>query len=330
MIDDVRSEFPEVRIPVIDGGLKLVYEPDPDHPNSWMVNDHCLVRDEQGALHFFGIENPYPTTTQALEWLKDDLVPSDQPFIKTLHRLMHGHLYGRGTHTRVGHASADGVWGPWRRLPAALDGGPDKQGHGSPFIVRHAGKYWMFEPSAGTGTYTSLDLSNWEPVNDATLWGDPQVFGPDGHRDPCIIRAEDGTFLQYFSAADALGRHTIGLASSSDLLHWNAEAPCYLESLPPGTPSSFGIFESPFVLRHEQLYYLFVGFSHRHYYETFVVVSADPRRFLPQHKITTLFTHAAEFIEIEGETFMSSCGIEDPQCLNRSGLWMCKIQWLAP
>ena len=68
MIDDVRREFPGVRIPVIDGGLKLVYEPDPDRPNSWMVNDHCLIRDEQGALHFFGIENPYPTTTQALDY----------------------------------------------------------------------------------------------------------------------------------------------------------------------------------------------------------------------------------------------------------------------
>ncbi|NQT19865.1 MAG: hypothetical protein HQ592_09170, partial [Planctomycetes bacterium] len=82
--------------------------------------------------------------------------------------------------------------------------------------------------------------------------------------------------------------------------------------------------------RHGGLYYLFVGFSHRHYYETFVVVSADPRRFLPEHKITTLFTHAPEFIEIDGVTYMSSCGIEDPQVLNRSGLWMSRIRWLAP
>jgi beta-fructofuranosidase len=189
----------------------------------------------------------------------------------------------------------------------------------------------MFEPSAGTGIYTSSDLNNWKAVDDATEWGDRHVFGPTGHRDPCILRGDDGGFLQYFAAADAEGRHTIGLATSADLRHWSPEAPCYVDAnLPPYAPSSFGIFESPFVMRHGGLYYLFIGFSHRHYYETFVVVSADPRRFLPEHKITTLFTHAPEFIEIDGVTYMSSCGIEDPQCLNRSGLWMSRIRWLAP
>jgi len=339
MIDDARRCFPELRVPVVDGDFKLVYEPEPERPNSWMVNDHCLIRDAHGVLHFFGIENPFPTTAEALEWLKEGLVPSPRPFIQTLHWLMHNHLYRSGTHYRVGHAVAENVWGPWQRCPAALDGGEERHGHGSPFVVRHENQYWMFEPSArrqswqsvGTGIYTSSDLNNWKAVDDATEWGDRQVFGPTGHRDPCILRGDDGAFLQYFAAADAEGRHTISLATSADLRHWSPEAPCYVDAnLPQYAPSCFGIFESPFVMRHGGLYYLFVGFSHRHYYETFVVVSADPRRFLPEHKITTLFTHAPEFIEIDGVTYMSSCGIEDPQVLNRSGLWMSRIRWLAP
>ena len=145
-IDKAKDMFPKLRIPVIDGDIKLVYEPDPDHPNSWMVNDHCLIRDEKGMIHFFGIENPFPTTTQALEWLKADLQPSERPFIQTLHRLMHGHLYREGTHFRIGHAVANNIWGPWQRLPAALDGGDKKTGHGSPFVVRYENKYWMLEP----------------------------------------------------------------------------------------------------------------------------------------------------------------------------------------
>ena len=328
MIDDARRCFPELRVPVVDGDFKLVYEPEPECPNSWMVNDHCLIRDAHGVLHFFGIENPFPTTAEALEWLKEGLVPSPRPFIQTLHWLMHNHLYRSGTHYRVGHAVAENVWGPWRRLPAAQDGGPDRLPHGSPFVVNHAGQYWMFEPSNGTGIYTSTNLLEWTPVVDGTLWEDSRVFGSGGHRDPCILRLDDGTYLQYFAANEAQGRHTIGVASSSDLRNWRPEEPCYVEPV-PGAPFS-GIFESPFVLRHGALYYLFVGFSHRHYYETFVVVSADPRVFCPEHKVTTLFTHAPEFIEIDGVTYMSSCGIEDPQVLNRSGLWMSRIRWLAP
>jgi hypothetical protein len=42
--DRVKKDFPSLRIPVIDGELKLVYEPDPQNRNKWMVNDHCLIQ----------------------------------------------------------------------------------------------------------------------------------------------------------------------------------------------------------------------------------------------------------------------------------------------
>ena len=101
--------------------------------------------------------------------------------------------------------------------------------------------------------------------------------------------------------------------------------------LPAGEPGPLSrILESPFVLRRGALFYLFVGFSHRPYHETFVVVAGNPHRFSPQNKLTTLFTHAAELIELDGKTYMTSCGIEDPQALGRSGLWMSQLAWLKP
>ena len=299
MIHDVISQFPGVSIPVVDGDFKLVYEPDPDKPNSWMVNDHCLIRDDEGVIHYFGIENPFPTTAEALEIsrIKDLLKPSQIPFITTLHGLIHGHLYRPGTHFRVGHAVAKNIWGPWKRLPAALGGNEEpKNSHGSPFVIKHSCKYWMFEPTGGeqaTGIYTSSDLSKWQPITDASLWQDASVFGPQGHRDPCIIPVDDGTFLQYYAGDDQENRNTIGLASSRDLKNWKAEFPCYIENIPKAIFS--GMYESPYVVERQGLYYLFVGFSHRHYYETFVVVSDNPYSFNPQHKVTTLFSHAAEF-----------------------------------
>ncbi len=333
MIDDVVKLYPDVFIPVVDGVFELVYEPDPANPKSWMVNDHCLIRDDEGLIHYFGIENPFPTTADGMERTKEFLIPSDQPFIKTLHRVIHRHLYGAGTHYMVGHAVAENIFGPWTRQPAALDGGESRFHHGSPYVIKHDNQYWMFEPQGqdgdgSTGIYTSSDLNNWTSVADATAWGDAEVFGPGGHRDPCIIRLDDGKFLQYCAGDDPLDRHTIRLASSYDLKKWKPEEPCYIEELQDEIFS--GVFESPYVLKKGSLYYLFIGFSHRHYYETFVVVSDGPYRFSVKNKLTTLFSHAAEFIEIDGETYMTSCGIEDPQALNRYGLWVCKLRWLEP
>jgi len=335
MISEAAKAFAGVKVPVIDDEYKLVYEPYPESPNTWFVNDHTLIRDRDGRVHYFGIENPFPSTEEALKVVGDCLKEGDRPFIKTCHVLIHEHLYHRGTHYRVGHAVADDIWGPWERLAPALDGKATGYDYGSPFVFFRDDCYWMFVPESppddtiATGLFVSRDLDAWEKVTDATGWGDKNVFGPSGHRDPCIITLDDGTFLQYFAAADSLGRHTVNVASSKDLKHWKAEEPCYMQEL-PGAPETFGIFESPFVLKREGLYYLFIGFSHRHYYESLVGVSDNPYCFKREHIITTVFSHAPELIEIDGNTYISSCGIEDPQCLNRSGLWIARLEWLTP
>lgn len=326
MIEHALQRFPGLRIPVVDGDFTLVYEPYPESPNTWMVNDHCLIRGEDGRIHYFGIENPFPTTSVALAHLAPELEPSDKPFLSTMHALIHGGLYRMPTHFRVGHAVADDILGPWTRLPAAHDGREEQRGFGAPFVVRHDGLYWMFVSTTGSGIFTSPDLEHWEPVEDATRWWDPEALSPT-HRDPCILQLPDGLFLQYFAGRDPEGRHTVRLATSEDLKTWHRQEPCYVEEF-DNAPTSFGLFESPFVKQVDGLYYLFVGFSHRHYYETFVAVSDDPYRFLPEHKITTVFSHAAELIDIDGRTYISSCGIEDPQCLNRSGLWMAGLKWM--
>ena len=103
--------------------------------------------------------------------------------------------------------------------------------------------------------------------------------------------------------------------------------PCYSTRV---SEVDFGIFESPFVYKKDGLYYLFVCFAHQRYYQTFVVVSDNPYHFRPEDVITTLFTHAGELIEIGGVTYMSSCGIEDPQLMNFTGLWIAKLKWMEP
>jgi hypothetical protein len=337
-LDEIKALFPQLEVPVIEGELKLVYEPKPTAPNTWFVNDHTLIQDKQGRIHFLGIENPYPTTGQACEWVKDEIQQTDRPFILTLKRMMGRHLYRRNkaekTHLRVGHAVAESIMGPWKRLPAVLDASQPNaisKRYASTFAVNHDHRYWLFVHSDGTGIYTSQDLNDWTYVENATPWegGSEKVFGKAGHRDPCIRQLQDGSFLQYFACTDVHGRYIIGLASSSDLKIWHKEKPCYVEEI-PDFDLNYGIFESPFVVNRNGLYYLFVCFAHRHYYETFIVVSDNPYHFSPDNKITTLMTHAPEIIEIDGQMYMSSCGVEDPQNVKHSGLWMTLLKWLQP
>ena len=328
-IDKIKETYPGVRIPVIDGDFPLVYEPDPENPNTWFVNDHCLIQDEEGRIHYFGIENPYPETRDAWKWVKNEINDGDRPFVRTLWQLMHRHLYtgwSKGeivTHYRVGHAVADNIWGPWERCEAALEGKKEKKSFGSPFVAEHNNQYWMLLPSE-TGLAVSDDLMQWKVIEADTKWNDLGA----GHRDPCVIKLTDGTFLQYYAGSDPEGRQVVNTARSKDLSKWERIDPCFVRDIPEAKWS--GVLESPYVLKKNGLYYLFVGFAHRHYNETFAVVSDNPFHFEMDNIITTIFSHAPEFIEIDGDTYMSSCGIEDPQYLNHSGLWISQIRWLAP
>lgn len=328
-IEQIKEKYPNIRIPVIDGDFPLVYEPDPENPNTWFVNDHCLIQGKDGKIHFFGIENPYPATKEVRELVNSEMEFGDRPFIITLWRMMHRHLYtdwsGKKitTHYRVGHAIADNIWGPWTRCEGALDGKKENKGYGSPFVVEFKNQYWMLLPSE-TGLALSDDLMNWNPIAANTSCND---LG-NGHRDPCVVQLENGTFLQYYAGSDPQNRQVVNVARSEDLQTWERIDPCLVRDIPEASWS--GMLESPYVLDYNGLYYLFVGFSHRHYYETFVVASDNPYHFEMNNLVTTIFSHAPEFIKIKGVTYMSSCGIEDPQALNHSGLWISQIRWVAP
>ncbi len=322
----IQERFPALEVPVIDGEFQLVYKPDPEYPQRWGINDHCLFRDPQGRIHFFGIVRPFPKAGEAVELVQRELQAVDRPFMETLRRIKGRYLYGGiRAYGYIGHAVADNILGPWQRCEPALDSRPEGRRYGSPFVVSHKGRFWMILPSA-TGLAVSNDLDHWREHPAETSW---KALG-QGHRDPCILRLEDGTFLQYYAASDPRGGkwQSVGLAKSRDLLKWERLDPCYVRHVANSPPWS--VLESPFVFRHKGLYYLFVCFAHQRYYETLVVASDTPYRFLPENTITTLFTHAAELIEIDGRTYISSCGIEDPQILNRSGLWIAGLRWLTP
>jgi len=330
-IERVASRYSGLKIPVIDGQFKLVYLPDPNNPKGWFINDHCLYLDDEGKIHFFGIANQFASTKEFTskydinEFLSEE---PEQPFMEMISKILHFYAYERdkiNTHYRLGHAVADNIWGPWEKKDAILGGKGGHTFYGSNFVVKHKQIYYMLLDSEITMA-VSNDLYNWKKFKP------PRHPGANvaGWRDPCVIKLEDGTYLQYFAGeSDEPQKYgeVVNLSVSKDMVNWKLLEPCYSTRV---SEVDFGLFESPFVYKKDGLYYLFVCFAHQRYYQTFVVVSDNPYHFRPQDVITTLFTHAPELIEIEGVTYMSSCGIEDPQIMNFTGLWIAKIKWMKP
>jgi hypothetical protein len=330
-IGKVVRRFPELKVPVIDGEFKLVYSPDPNNPKGWFINDHCLYLDDESKIHFFGIENQFALTKEFTgkydidEFLNDD---PDRPFMETLSEILHFHAYDRegiNTHYRLGHAVADNIWGPWEKKEAIFGEKGGRSFYGSNFIAKYQETYYMLLDSEMTMA-KSKDLYNWVQFHP------PRHPGANiaGWRDPCVIKLEDGTYLQYFAGESNKPEkygEVINLSISKDMVNWKMIEPCYSNRV---SEVDFGLFESPFVYKKEGLYYLFVCFAHQRYYQTFVVVSDNPYHFEPGDVITTLFAHAGELIEIQGVTYMSSCGIEDPQLMNFTGLWIARLKWMKP
>jgi len=262
----------------------------------WYINDHCFVVDPDEVIHWFGITNPYP---------------------------QQGGFYGPGTHRHIGHASARDPFGPWQEHIDAFslpEGSADNIG--ASFVVRQGDRYVMiYGYNAGFAIARSEDLYDWQVIE-----GLDKVWLGKGTRDPCVVHLDDGTYLLY-GAAGHRGSGSVVLASSSDLLHWHPEPP----ALQSDVPGDWGPLESPFVLCHQDWFYLFVNHSHHQYEETLVFASRDPCHFEWSQPVCTLFGHACELFTWGGATYVSHCGIEDRHWSDTAapyGLYLAEMGWL--
>jgi hypothetical protein len=293
------SVQPTDLVPYVKGRFKHILDPpgkssDPKK-RPWYINDHhFFVEKKKQVIHWYGITNPIPPAGES--------------------------MYGPGSSLYMGHASAPSPYGPWTEHPHAFSE-PEEDGHiGCHFVVPYKEEYLMLYPNNRVDkkrlfVATSKDLFSWEKL---------EGFGPVGEgnlRDPCILKLEDGTYLLY--AADFTNQRLphVRLYKTRDLLNYEELETALLGPEPVSTPY---YLESPFVLRHEGIYYLLVNFSHHQYSETVVYASKDPYKFDWEKPINTIFTHAPEILEWQGKYYISHCGLED-QHWERPGLYLAEL-----
>lgn len=155
---------------------------------------------------------------------------------------------------------------------SGVAGSSDAEGATGPFIWFESGTYYLFyfgvtESGYEKGTKTmnlatSTDLTNWKRYE-----GNP-IIAPAGdgwRRDaiwhPNVVKDGD-TYYLFFNASgivNGLAEEFIGLAMSTDLLHWNVDdvnSPLIVGSAKPGTWDASGRAGDPSVYKVGNLWYM--------------------------------------------------------------------------
>jgi arabinan endo-1,5-alpha-L-arabinosidase len=259
------------------GPFRRIYDPSAGRAEPWYINDHTLIRDAAGAWHLFGITHPEP----ADPWHE----------------------------TEFAHATADHLTGPWTTRPPALTADPGRgETHlWAPYVIACAGTYFLFYDGGGpdrTATAmclaTSTDLFHWTRHPDGPLFRD----GYDA-RDPMVCRVGDRWVMFYCATDDpAGGHHVVACRTSADLVHWSDRAVVRTD---PATGTGAGPTESPFVLRHNDFWYLFVG-PRPDYVGTEVFRGADPLNFENAPRAGHVAAHAAEIVTDGTGWWITSAG----------------------
>jgi sucrose-6-phosphate hydrolase SacC (GH32 family) len=273
------------------GTFTQIYDPSSGENDRWYINDHTFIRADDGVWHLFGITHREPANA-----------PEEKFFA---------------------HATAPDLFGPWTKRPFVLnvDEAEGERVVWAPYVLRHAGLYWMYYCAGGTAhsryrihLALSPDLFHWKRHAE-----NPMVIDGYDARDPMVFRHGADWFLYYAAtSAPAGGYHTVKAVSSHDLVHWSNTTEVF-RSDEKGTYG--GPTESPFVVERDAHYYLFVCTNHG-YNETAVYASETPIHWRQEDLVGKFPAHAAEVIHTSDDRwYVSRAG------WGQGGVFLAQLQW---
>lgn len=198
----------------------------------------------------------------------------------------------------------------------------------SPCVIRKDDDYYMFYGPSPTSLAVSFDMYEWFG-HTVTLRNEPVMAA---HRDHFVLEVEKGTYLMYVVGVhDKKG--AVSLFSSHDLLTWEYEGVALASGDGAPLRPGWGAMESPFVVKKDGLYYLFVTYtdcSDATYNDTLVFCSEDPKRFGEYNgdePIARLYAHAPEILEVDGGYYITTCGWNGKPNPNPGCVSIAKLGW---
>ncbi len=266
---------------VYAGEYALFYNPSVFENEPWYINDHCIIRAQDG-WHLFGITHKEPA----------------DPLNETLC----AHALGTSLSDRT-----------WKKQPYPLVTDPSRgEAHfWAPHVIHHDGLYYMYWCAGsliGHEQYqlmvaTSPDLYHWTRVDEVN----PIMIDGFDARDPMVLRLGDRWVLYYTAtSAPEGGNYLVASLESDDLLHWSNKRIVFTD---PTSGAIGGPCESPFVVPYGGKYYLFIGPRDGVYSKTSVFESDDPLAFSIENKVGDLPAHAAEVIrDDDGRYYTTRAG----------------------
>jgi arabinan endo-1,5-alpha-L-arabinosidase len=275
------------------GPFSLIYNATVGEAQPWYINDHTLIQDTNGTWHFFGITHPEPADP------------------------VNEHVFA--------HSTASELHGPWTKQPFALhlDRSYGETHLWAPHVIHHDGIYWMFYCGGGEdltayeiNLATSTDLFHWKRHPEGPLFRDGYEA-----RDPMVTRIGDEWVMYYCGNSDPSGgNHAVLYRTSKDLVNWSGRKFAFMD---PTIGTGGGVTESPFVLQHSGLWYLFIGPrpSQEVYIGTDVFVSRDPFHFTAEGRVRHIGSHAAEVVRDENGWWVSHCG------WGQGGVYLAELYW---
>jgi beta-fructofuranosidase len=291
-------DCPIPRIPVIASDWQPLFKP---VSAGCYVNDHCLVRADDGQWHLFGITGPQKSDPEK--------------------------------EVRFAHGVGEKLWSTTlftERNPVCDDGNRCW----APTIGRIGPRYVMLYGPSPTKGAVSRDLDHW--MGQAiTLLGAP----PECHRDHMILPLDDETWLMYCTALDDEGHGAIAVFVSNDLIEWRYVRMALRTLGAAALNPAWGATESPFVVKIDDWYYLSLTYTDckkENYHQTLVFRSLNPFDFgvydadRPEESVLQrLQAHAPELIRdpADGNWYITTCGWNGFGIPHEGAVSIAKLEW---
>ena len=157
------------------------------------------------------------------------------------------------------------------------------------------------------------------------------------HRDHFVLKISQNEYLMYVVGVYNK-KGAVSCFSSSDLLNWNFEGFSLTSGDSAPLKPAWGAFESPFVVKKDGLYYLFVTYtdgSDENYNDTLVFCSENPKSFGEYNggrdgaiPITKIKAHAAEVLFQDEKFYITTCGWNSKPNPNKGAVSIAQLQWM--